>query len=59
MDYIKITGYKKKGNVFLTILVVLIIIVIGAYAVLRALGYKIYFNFEGLKNAISNMFAKK
>lgn len=57
--YIKITGYKKKGNVFLTILVVLIIIVIGAYAVLRALGYKIYFNFEGLKNAISNMFAKK
>ena len=57
--YIKITGYKKKGNVFLTILIVLIIIVIGAYAVLRALGYKIYFNFEGLKNAISNMFAKK
>ena len=57
--YIKITGYKKKGNVFLTILVVLIIIVIGDYDVLRALRYNIYFNFEGLKNAISHTFAKK
>lgn len=57
--YLKIKGYKKKSNALLTVLVVLIIIIVMAYMILRILGYKIYFNFEGIKNAISNKIAKK
>lgn len=57
--YLKITGYKKSGNVFLTIVLILIIGLLVAYAVLRILGYKIYFNLEAIKNSISNLFTKK
>ena len=56
-DYlINVTGYQKKGNVFGTILIVLIVILAIGYAVLRALGYKIYFNLQGIKNFFSNLF---
>ena len=55
-DYlINVTGYKKKNNIFGTILIVIAVILIVAYAVLRALGYKIYFNLTGIKNFFSNL----
>ena len=55
-DYlINVTGYQKKTNILGTILIVLIIILAVGYAILRALGYKIYLNFEGIKNFFSNL----
>ena len=39
---------RRGGNVFLTIFVVLLIILVLAYLVLRAMGYKIVFNYEGI-----------
>jgi len=55
-DYlINVTGYEKKSNIFLTIIIIILVILIIAYAVLRALGYKIYFNLEGIKNFFSNL----
>ena len=68
---VKVVG--KGGNVILTIFVILLIIeapsdklfevilliiAVLAYLVLRAMGYKIYFNLDGIKNFISN-FKKK
>ena len=53
---VKVVG--KGGNVFLTIFVILLIIAVLAYLVLRAMGYKIYFNMDGIKQFISN-FKKK
>ena len=57
--YIKITGYKKQSNVFLTIVIIIIIVLILAYMVLRLLGYKIYFNVAGIKNYFSNLFSRR
>lgn len=55
-DYlINVTGYQKKTSILGTILIVLVIILAVGYAVLRALGYKIYLNFEGIKNFFSNL----
>ncbi len=55
-DYlINVTGYQKKTNILGTILIVLIVILAVGYAILRALGYKIYLNFEGIKNFFSNL----
>mgnify|MGYP002763156185 CR=1 FL=1 len=56
-DYlINVTGYQKKSNIIGTIFIVLLVILAVAYAVLRALGYKIYFNLQGIKNFFSNLF---
>lgn len=54
---VKVVG--KGGNVILTIFVILLIIVVLAYLVLRAMGYKIYFNLDGIKQIISNFKKKK
>jgi len=54
---VKVVG--KGGNVFLTIFVIILIIVVLAYLVLRAMGYKIYFNLDGIKQFISNFKKKK
>ena len=53
-DYIievKVVG--KGGNIILTIFVILLIIAVLAYLVLRAMGYKIYFNIDGIKQFIA------
>ena len=56
-DYlINVTGYQKKSNIIGTIFIVLLVILAVSYAVLRALGYKIYFNLQGIKNFFSNLF---
>ena len=56
-DYlVNVTGYQKKSNIIGTIFIVLLVILAIAYAVLRALGYKIYFNLQGIKNFFSNLF---
>lgn len=56
-DYlINVTGYQKKSNIIGTIFIVLLVILAIAYAILRALGYKIYFNLQGIKNFFSNLF---
>ncbi len=56
-DYlINVTGYQKKSNIIGTIFIVLLVILAVAYAILRALGYKIYFNLQGIKNFFSNLF---
>lgn len=56
-DYlINVTGYQKKSNIIGTIFIVLLVILAIAYAILRALGYKIYFNSQGIKNFFSNLF---
>lgn len=57
--YIKVTGYKKQSNIFVTIFIIIIIVLILAYMVLRLLGYKIYFNVSGIKNYFSNLFRRK
>lgn len=49
---------KRGGNVFLTIFVVLLIILVLVYLVLRAMGYKIVFNFEAVVDMIKNIFHK-
>ena len=51
--YIEVKVVGKGGNVILTIFVVLLIIAILAYLVLRAMGYKIYFNLDGIKQLIA------
>lgn len=56
--YIKVTGYQKSSNIFLTIFVVIIILAVLAYIILRILGYKIYFNLGAIKDYISNIFKK-
>lgn len=53
---VKVVG--KGGNVVLTILVIILIVAVLAYLVLRAMGYKIYFNMDGIKQFISK-FKKK
>lgn len=56
-DYlVNVTGYQKKSNIIGTIFIVLLVILAVAYAILRALGYKIYFNLQGIKNFFSNLF---
>lgn len=56
-DYlINVTGYQKKSNIIGTVFIVLLVILAIAYAILRALGYKIYFNLQGIKNFFSNLF---
>lgn len=56
-DYlINVTGYQKKSNIIGIIFIVLLVILAIAYAILRALGYKIYFNLQGIKNFFSNLF---
>ena len=57
--FIKIDAVKRHGNVFLTIFVVILIILLLAYLVLRAMGYKIVFNFEAVVDMIKNIFSKK
>lgn len=54
---VKVVG--KGGNVILTILVIILIIAVLAYLVLRAMGYKIYFNVDGIKQFIANLRRKK
>ena len=56
--FIKISVSKRHGNVFLTIFVILIVILVLAYLVLRAMGYKIVFNFEAVADMIKNIFHK-
>lgn len=57
-DYlINVTGYQKKSNIIGTVFIVLLVILAIAYAILRALGYKIYFNLQGIKNFFSNLFS--
>lgn len=57
--FINIAGVKKGGNVFLTVIVVILIILVLAYLVLRAMGYRVYFNISAIKDYLKNMFAKK
>lgn len=52
--YLNISGMKKSANVFLVIFVVLIIIVVIAYLLLRIIGYRIYFNFDAIKEAFKS-----
>ena len=52
--YLNISGMKKSANVFLVIFVVLIIIVVIAYLLLRIMGYRIYFNFDAIKEAFKS-----
>ena len=53
---VKVVG--KGGNIILTIFVILLIIAVLAYLVLRAMGYKLYFNMDGIKQFASK-FKKK
>ena len=48
----------KGGNVFLTIIVVILIILALAYLVLRAMGYKIYLNFDAVKDKVKGIFKR-
>ena len=57
--FINIAGVKKGGNVFLTVVVIILIILVLAYLVLRAMGYKIYFNMSAIKEYFEKIFAKK
>ena len=58
-DYvIKVKMAGQGGNVFLTIVVVLLIILVIAYLVLRAMGYKIYLNFGAVKEKITGIFKR-
>ncbi len=43
---------NQGGNIFLTIIVVILIILVLAYLVLRAMGYKIWFNFDAVKEKL-------
>ena len=59
-DYvIKVRMGGQGGNVFLTIVVVLLIILAIAYLVLRAMGYKIYLNFGAVKDKVTGLFKRK
>ncbi len=58
-DYtIKVRMGNNGGNVFLTIVVVLLIIIAIAYLVLRAMGYKLYFNVGAAKDKITSIFKR-
>ena len=58
-DYIiKVKMVGKGGNVFLTIIVVILIILALAYLVLRAMGYKIYLNFGAVKDKVKGIFKR-
>ena len=56
--FVKIKGVGRKGNVVLTVIVVILIIIVIAYLVLRAMGYKIYFNMDAAKEKV-NKFIKR
>ena len=59
-DYIiNIKNVGKGGNVFLTIIVILLIVVALAYLVLRAMGYKIYLNFGAAKDKVTSLFNRR
>ena len=55
---IKIRVTAENGNYtdYLINVTGLLVILAVAYAILRALGYKIYFNLQGIKNFFSNLF---
>jgi hypothetical protein len=57
--YVNVNGVKKGGNVFLTIFVIILIILFLAYLVLRAMGYKIYFNVSAIKDYAKKIFQKR
>ena len=58
-DYkINVKMIEKGGNTFLTIIVVILIILAIAYLVLRAMGYKIYFNLGAVKEKVTGIFKK-
>ena len=57
--FIRVSAKRRGGNVFLTIFVILLIILVLAYLVLRAMGYKIVLNFEAIKDWFKKRFAKK
>ncbi|MBR1417031.1 MAG: cadherin-like beta sandwich domain-containing protein [Bacilli bacterium] len=57
--FIEVKQVGKGGNVFLTVLVILLIIIVMAYLVLRAMGYKIYFNLGAIKEQIAGLFKRK
>lgn len=46
---------SKGGNVVLTVIVIILIIAVLAYLVLRAMGYKLYFNLDGIKDTLSKL----
>ena len=50
---------SKGGNVVLTVIVIILIIAVLAYLVLRAMGYKLYFNLDGIKDTLSKLRKKK
>ena len=57
--FIEVKVVGKGGNVVLTIIVIILIVLVLAYLVLRAMGYKIYFNLDGIKDMLSNFKKKK
>ena len=57
--YIEVKVVGKGGNIVLTIFIIILIIAVLAYLVLRAMGYKIYFNLDGIKQFIANLTKKK
>ena len=59
-DYvIKVKMAGQGGNVFLTIVVVILIILAIAYLVLRAMGYKLYLNFGAVTDKLLGIFKRK
>ena len=59
-DYIiNIKNVGKGGNVFLTVIVIILIVAALAYLVLRAMGYKIYLNFGAVKDKIMSLFNRR
>ena len=56
--FVKIKGVGRKGNVVLTVIVVILIILVIAYLVLRAMGYKIYFNLDAVKDKVTRIFKR-
>lgn len=57
--FIKIDKVKRSGNILLTIFVVILIVLLLAYLVLRAMGYKIVLNLEAVTEKFKNIFSKK
>lgn len=57
--FIEVKRVGQGGNVFLTVIVVILIILVLAYLVLRAMGYKIYFNIGAVKDKIVGIFKRK
>lgn len=48
--FINIRTIKKGGNAFLTVIVIILIVLVMGYLVLRAMGYKLYFNLDAIKS---------